>query len=132
MKFLLIYLLFSNPLLAKEITEYECEITPELKVELTLIDPKNPSFVLKNKNTKITRCFYQTLPSSKPFNKFKASADASWYLQISKCDTYNEKMSKKFNFSQTASFRQAQKMGTSYFRLFKDQHPVKCRPKLTP
>lgn len=130
MKFLLLFLLLShNKVMAKEITEYECTLAPDLKIELSLIDPKLPSVSLQKKDTKFARCFYQTLPSSKASNRMNVSTEANWNLQLSKCETYNEKLKNQFNLSSMASFKQAQALGISYFRLFKDQQPLLCKPR---
>ncbi len=130
MKFLLVFLLFShNKTMAKDITEYECRLAPDLKIELSLIDPKLPSVSLQKKDAKIARCFYQTLPSSKPSNMRNVSTEASWNLQLSKCETYNEKMKSELSLSPMASFKQAQGASTSYFRLFTDQQPLLCKPR---
>ena len=115
--------------MAKDITEYVCTLAPDLKVELSLIDPKLPSVSLQKKDTKIARCFYQTLPSSKPSSRMNVNTEASWNLQLSKCETYNEKMKSQLSLSEMASFKQAQGAGISYFRLFKDQQPLLCKPR---
>ena len=115
--------------MAKDITEYECAFAPDLKVELSLIDPKLPSLSIQKKDAKIARCFYQTLPSSKASSRTNVSTDAIWNLQLSKCETYNEKMKSQLSLSSMATFKQAQGNGISYFRLFEDQQPLLCKPK---
>jgi len=130
MKFLFIFLLLShNKTIAKDITEYECTMAPDLKIELSLIDPKLPSVSLQKKDAKIARCFYQTLPSSRPSNIKNVNTEASWNLQLSKCETYNEKIKSQLNLSSMASFKQAPGNNISYFRLFQDQQPLLCKPR---
>lgn len=125
------FLLFShNKTMAKEVTEYECTLAPDIKVELSLIDPKLPSVSLQKKDSKVARCFYQTLPSSTSASKLNVSTDASWRLQLSKCETYNEKIKSQMNISNTATFKQAQASKPSYFRLFQNEGPLLCKPKL--
>lgn len=116
--------------MAKDTTEYECVLAPDLKVELSLIDPKLPSASIQKKDTKVARCFYQTLPSSKAASRMNVSTEASWNLQLSKCETYNEKLKSQLSLSEMASFKQAEGAGVSFFRLFKDQQPLLCKPKL--
>lgn len=115
--------------MAKDITDYECNLAPDIKVELSLIDPKLPTVSLLSKNNKVARCFYQTLPSSKPFNKMNVHLEATWNLSLSKCETYNEKVKNQLSLSEMASFKQAQGKGISYFRLFSDEQPLICKPK---
>lgn len=129
MKFVFIFFLLSQQSIAKDIVEYVCLLEPDLKIELSLIDPKLPSVSLQKKDAKIARCYYHTLPSSKMANSMNVSIEADWSLRLSKCETYNEKLKGQFNLSEIASFKQAKGTSISYFRLFKDQHPLICKPK---
>lgn len=129
MKLLLIFLL-SNQLSAKDIIEYECFVQPDLKLELSFIDSKNPTISIEKKKIKIVRCFYQTLPSSTAFDKMNVSADTVWKLRLKKCETYNDKFKDKFKYSEIASFKQARGAAPSYFRMFKDLHSMVCKPKI--
>ena len=129
MKLLIILYFFSQNLWAKDITEYECIGHPDFKFQLSLIDSKYPTVTVQKKNVKIVSCFYQTLPSSKPFKKIYVSKNAVWNLQLSKCEIHNDKFNNLFKFSETASFRQAPALAPSYFRMLKDQQPMTCKPK---
>ena len=129
MKLLLLLVLFSTHLIAKEIIEYECITQPDLKLGLSLTDPKHPTVILEKNNVKVARCFYQTLPTSKPYNKSNVSTDAVWSLQLQRCETYHAKLKDKFKISENASFKQALGTATSYFRMFKDQQPTECKPR---
>ena len=130
MNFLLLIYLFSQNLIAKDLTEYECIVQPDLKFQLSLTDSKNPTVIVQKKNIKIISCYYQTLPSSKPYKKMNASKNAAWNLQLSRCEIHNEKFKNLYKFAESASFKQAQASALSYFRILKDQQPMTCKPKL--
>ena len=129
MKSLILLFLFSSHLIAKEINEYECIAQSDLKLEISLTDSKQPTISLEKKNIKIARCFYQTLPNTKPFNKLSISADTVWNLQLLRCESYNEKFKDQFKYSEIASFKQAKSTALSYLRIFKDQQPTECTPR---
>ena len=122
--------LFSYNLIAKEVTEYECLVPPDLIFQLSLIDSKNPTISLQKKDIKIARCFYQTLSHSKPRNNVNPNTNRAWNLQLTKCEIYNDKIKNHYKFAQTASFNQAKESTPSYLRMLKDKQPMICGPKV--
>ena len=129
MKLLLIFLL-SNQLSAKDIIEYECLVQPDLKFELSFADSKNPTISIEKKKIKIARCFYQTLPTSRTNSKKSVSTNSVWNLHLTKCESYTDKLKKLYKYSDMASFIQVKGKASSYLRIFKDQQPMACKPKL--
>lgn len=129
MKFLIIALMMSHPLYSKDVTEYSCKIDNDMKADISLLDPKNPSVSLINKNSKFGLCTLKTLPMSKGFDKNAVNAEAIWYFKLEKCDFYSEKLKAKVNLNKTPSFKQSPAKAPGYLHLLNDQQPLFCTAK---
>ena len=118
----------SHPLHAKEIYQYNCKISKDLKMELSLLDQKMPSVTLISKKYKFGTCFFKTLPPSNGFDKKSITTEAIWQLKLEKCEYYSDKLKNKINLTETASFKQSLGKKPSFFHVLKDQQPLYCRP----
>lgn len=114
---------------AKEVTEYTCEINKDVTAEISLLDAKNPSVSLVNKNSKAALCFFETLPGSKLMDATAVSPDGQWRLKLKKCDFYSDKIKADFTPSESITFKQAPGKRPSYLRLFTNEQPLICKPK---
>lgn len=129
MKYIIAALLFSQTIHAKEASVYLCKIDNNISAELSLLDAKNPSISLINKDSKFGLCFLKTLPVGMIQNKNAVSVEKIWTLELSKCDYYSEKLKSKLSLLPNPSFKQSPGKSASYFQLLKDQQPLFCIPK---
>jgi len=129
MKFILLAFLFSQTLFAKDATVYICTIYKNIKAELSLVDVKNPSLSLINKDSKFALCFFKTLPFGTILDKNSVALEKVWKLELNKCDYYSDKLKSKLSLLNNPSFKQSQGLSASYFQLLKDQQPLFCTPK---
>lgn len=129
MKYLIIVLIFSHAVNAKDHSAYICTINKEMKAELSLLDVRHPTVSLVNKNSKIGLCFLETLPIGISQNKKSVNVETVWKFELIKCDYYSEKFQTKLNILPNPSFKHSPGKSPSYFQLLKDQHPLFCIPK---
>jgi hypothetical protein len=129
MKYIIFSLLFSHTVYAKNVTEYVCNIDKHMKAELSLLDAKNPSVSLINKNAKFGLCFFETLPTQLALDKKSVNLETVWNLELKKCTYYSDKLKSKLNLLQNSSFKQSSGKSPSYFQLLTDQQPLFCTPK---
>ncbi|MEA9358345.1 hypothetical protein SHI21_19070 [Bacteriovorax sp. PP10] len=129
MKYIIFSLLFSHTVYAKNVTEYVCNIDKDIKVELSLLDAKNPSVSLIHKNAKFGLCFFETPPTKIDLDKKAVNLETLWNLELKKCTYYSDKLKSKLSLLQSSSFKQSAGKTPSYFQLLTDQQPLFCTPK---
>lgn len=129
MKFLIFTLLFSQTIHAKDAVEYVCTVDKNIKIEISLLDEKNPSVSLINNNSKFGLCSFSTLPIGVFENKKSVNVETVWNLELKKCDYYSDKLKTKLSLLEKPFFKQSPGKSASYFQLLKDQQPLFCIPK---
>lgn len=129
MKLLFAIIILTQTLHAKEYSQYTCAVDKEIKVELSLLDKKNPSVSLINKNSKFGLCYFQVRPSQ--LNASRAlNQEIVWNLDLQKCDYYSDKLKTKLKLATNATFKQSPGKSPGYFQILKDQQPLFCTPTL--
>lgn len=129
MKYLIFSLFFSHLIHAKDVTEYICSVDKDIKVELSLLDAKNPSVSLLNKEAKFGLCFYETLPAGMALDKKSVNSEIVWRLELKNCTYYSDKLKLKLSLLQNSSFKQSQGKAPGYFQLLTNRPPLFCTPK---
>lgn len=129
MKYLIFSLLFSHTAFAKDVTEYVCSVDKDIKIELSLLDAKNPSVSLINKEAKFGLCFFEALPINTALDKKSVNLETVWRLELKNCTYYSDKLKSKLGLLQSSSFKQSPGKAPSYFQLLTNQQPLFCTPK---